>query len=169
MPGYVDNLPARKASVEQASRDGNLFRAFFQGPVPARTTYYFAFDIPKDVILVGFSRFVEVEEGSIRGRFGVGTGFGAVQATYTSHNFNVAFGAQSKAQMRRVTDPVDLEFHSPDRLIIAPTTGTQRIPSNQTDAGAQVTLTSDTLPFFTITNLSVINPIDCTLFLVFRS
>lgn len=168
MPKYTDNLPARKASVEQASRDGNLFRAFFQGPVPVSTTYYFVLDIPKDVLLVGFSRFTEVEEGSIRSRFGIGTGFGASQATYLSHNFNVAYGRDSKAQMRRVTDPVGLEFHTSDRLIVATTNGPARVPSSQTDTGAQLTADSNNLPFFTITNLSTTISRECTMLLVWQ-
>jgi hypothetical protein len=168
MPVFVDNLPARSASVEQASRDGNLFRAFFQGSVPDSTTYYFVLDIPEGVSLIGFSRFIEVEEGSIRSRFGVGTGFGAIQETYDAHNFKVAGGQASRAQMRRVTGPVDLEFHSPDRLLAAPTTGPTRIPSNQTDVGAQVTMDSEHLPFFTITNLSTTQARECTLFLAWQ-
>lgn len=168
MPLYCEDTSLRRASVEQTSRDGNLFRAFFQDSVPADTTYFFTLDIPKGIVVVGFSRFIEVEEGSIRARFGVGTGFGASQASYTSHNFNVISGRESDAVMRRVTDPVGLEYHSPNRLIAAPTTGPIRLPSNQTDAGAQVTLDSNNLPFFTITNLSATEPRDCTLFLVWQ-
>lgn len=168
MPLYVDNTPARKASVQQASRDGSLFRAFFQGPVPASTTYYFTLDIPSGFFVIGFSRFVEVEEGNIRASFGVGPSFPSIDATYVSYNFSVVNGRSAKAVMRRVQPPVGIEYHGPNRLLSAPTTGPQRIPSSQTDIGAQVTLDSGHLPFFTITNLSATDARECTLFLAWQ-
>lgn len=147
------DVARRLASLEQQSRDGTLFRSFFQGSIPAATLWHFVLDIPADVKLYGIARFLSIEAGDLRGAFFNGTGFGTVDANYQAFNFdNTAGAAAAQCQLKRVSDPVGLVQQSPNSLITAPTTGPQRRPSTQTQVGAQVVHDANNLPFFTLQN-----------------
>lgn len=143
----------RSASLEQQSRDGTLFRSFFQGVLPAATTYYFILDIPVGTVLYGIARNLTIEAGSMRAAFFNGGAFTDVDAVYPAFNFdNRDTALAPQCQLKRVSGVSGLQQQTPNTLITAPTTGPIRQPSTQTAVGAQVVHNSNNLPFFSLQN-----------------
>lgn len=158
----------RLSNLEQMGRDGTLFRSFFQGSVPAATTYTFVIDIPPETTLYGIARFVSIEAGDLRGAFFKGGTFQTVDEVYPAFNFDNRAGAPAPTcQLKRVSGVSGLVQQSPNSLLTAPTTGPQRRPSTQTQVGAQVVHDSNNLPFFTMQNDTVMAE-DMTLYLFWQ-
>lgn len=150
----ADYLQAqRQADTVQASRDGTLFRSWFQGTVAGGTTGWFVLRPPEGVKAFGEARITTIESGEVRSQFLVGGQLGAtVGASLPVRNFRQATGPQPQSVFRRYATVTGAEAHSPDRLLTAPTTGPQPRPSDQTDVGAHVEVTHDRFAVFKLTN-----------------
>ena len=143
----------RESDVTQMSRDGTLFRGWFQGTLPSSATWYFALVPPPGIIVFGVSRIVTIESGEVTAQFWSGGTLGAPTADVTIlRNFKISGGTPPVSTFKRYASYTGGQVHSPESLITAPTTGPQRIPSIQTEEGAQVRLDSNNIGVFRISN-----------------
>lgn len=165
-----DIYQQRLADEANASRVGNLYRAFLTVTVTAGTTAYFALDIPADLEVFGFTRFTEVSGDTVTSQFLTCTGFSNGAGSMAGLNFDRRSSQTSKTgqvTLREVTSPTGTIAHSPDSEIFVSTTPV-RSASVQTEAGAQPAFDDTELPLFGYTNEAGNNDADVTIYLFWQ-
>lgn len=149
----------------RASLDSRMFRTFWQGSVPNGTTYYFGFDIPADVTLVGVARYDTVIEGELDVTFGVATGLGAVQETLSGYNFDEVAGAAPQAVFKRYDGVTGFSARTPATRLYSPSRGPQRFPATQTESDVRPKYDNGAIPVLQFQNSSG-SPVDLHTYLL---
>lgn len=143
----------RESELVAASRDGTLYRGWFQGTVPAGATQYFVLLPPPGLRVYGETRAITLLAGSIHAQFLVGGTLGnPVGSPLPSYNFETVDGPAPQSIFQQYDAVTGAEVHSPDTLITAPTTGPIRQPSSQTAAGAHVRISDTRFAVFMLRN-----------------
>lgn len=145
-----------KADVDRASRLGNLYRGFWQGTLPAGTTYEFVLDVPAGLDLFGFTRVSTARDESIYSTFLSCTGFVSAEGPIDGLSFDRRTGRKSVSQCKihRASSLSGIVVHSPETELFVPTTGAVKEPSVQTEVGAQPAFDSNELAAFRYENKS---------------
>lgn len=144
------------SDIDVASRQGNLYRGFWQGTVPATSTREFVIDIPAGIDLFGFSRISGVGARTLFSTFLSCTGFVSAEGPIDGRSFDRRTGRKSVSQCKihRASSLSGVIQHSPRTEIFIADTGAIRAPSSQTEAGALPAFDENELPAFRYENES---------------
>lgn len=145
-----------QSDLRSQSLQGNMFRVSATEEVPIATTETFVLNIPINVSVNGFARYVTVNGGDVNSQFLVADSKGSVLDTIQPKNFDQRQSQarkESSTVLERVSGVTGAIALSPLIKIVSPTTGFIRAPSTQTESGAIVPLDNTVLPVFTITNV----------------
>lgn len=144
----------RELDVAAASRDGTLYRGFWQGIVAGGTSEEFVIDIPPGVEMFGFVRTSQVEDESLRMEFLSCTGFVSAEGPIDGLSLDRRTGKKSVSQckLHRVSSLTGVIVHSPVIALTVQTSTATRLPSVQTEIGAQPGFDENELPAFRYTN-----------------
>lgn len=145
-----------QTDVAQASRDGNLYRAFDTIAIAAGVTVNLVLDIPVGVDVFGFSRFTEVAGGTCQGQFFMVSGFTSSSEIMAGLNFDQREdnGHPSLSKLHRASAVAGEVAFGPLNEFFVGTSAAARAPASQTEAGAQPSLDHSSLACFRYTNTS---------------
>jgi hypothetical protein len=145
----------QESNVQLASRLNNLFRGFWEGQIPAETTYEFAIDIPQGIYFFGFSRSTEVSGTPVSSTFLTCSGFTSAEGPILGLSFDRRQGKRGNSQgaIHRASSLSDVVVHSP-ASVIDPAGFFNSDPSTQTEAGIQPAFDYTELPAFRYQNNS---------------
>jgi hypothetical protein len=145
-----------QTNIETASRLSNLYRGFWQGSIPANTTYNFVIDIPEGIDLFGFTRISTALENTLFTTFLSCRSFVSAEGPIDGLSFDRRLGKRNTSQCKihRASSLSGVVTHSPETGLIVPATGatTNRSPSSQTEAGAQPAFDITEIPAFRYEN-----------------
>jgi len=165
-----DSARLRELSdIDVSARLGNLYRGFWEGTVPANTTYDFVIDMPEGLDLFGFTRISTAVDVSLYTTFLSCTGFVSAEGPIDGLSFDRRQGKKSVSQCKihRASSLSGVVTHSPEQLLFVPSTGSVRAPSAQTEAGALPAFDSQEIPAFRYENKSG-SPSTLTLYLFWQ-
>lgn len=150
----ANHAEALMGDIGLASRNGTLFRGFWQDAIPGETTYDFVIDVPAGIDLFGFVRVSETLTETIKTTFLTCTGYTSAEGPISGLSLDRREGRRSVSQGKihrasAITEPLQ---HSPERTLYVGTPGPARAPSSQTDAGAEPAFDSTELPVFRYEN-----------------
>lgn len=154
MPKYADNTAERLASVKRASRDGTLFRGFWQDDIPPLTAYDLVLDIPDGIDLFGFTRITSAGAVSIYTTFFTVTSFVSADGPYIGRSLDRRKGQRSNSlsAIHRASSVAGGVQQDPEVELYVATAGPVRAPSGQTETGAQPAFDSSEMPMFRLEN-----------------
>jgi hypothetical protein len=151
----ADELEAwAEVDARRASRAGLLFRTFWQGTVPNGSTYYFAFDIPSGIRLIGVARYDTIIDGELDVTFGIAASLGTAQETLSGYNFDEVDGASPQAVFKRYDTVTGFSARTPTTRLYAPSSGPDRYPATQTSADIRPVFNQSTIPVLRFVNSS---------------
>lgn len=156
----VNQADVMTNDVNNATRLGRAYRAFWRGQIPADSAFYFSLVPPPGIKIIGISRVTQVEGGRVESRFAVADGFGTTEETIVGHNFDETLEDQAQSSLLRVTGPTNLSYRDSGAPIVSPTTGAARLPSVQTQVGADPKFDLGHLPVFEYKNPSETTPVE---------
>lgn len=144
----------RQSDVTSMSRDSTLYRGFWQGTIAGGTVEEFVIDVPAGVDMFGIVRTSQVEDESVRTEFLSCTGFVSAEGPIDGLSLDRRTGKKSVSQCKihRASSLSGVIVHSPEIALSVQTATATRLPTVQTEAGAQPAFDVNELPAFRYTN-----------------
>lgn len=153
----ADDMELRRQSdVSMSSRDGNIFRGFWQGEILPETIVDFAISVPNTIVHYGMVREVGATASSIFETLFIVDSFTTSSPPIFGKNFDRRKGmsADSVSSIQIADTITNAIQHSPESEIFVPTAGPTRAPSAQTRAGAHPAFNGGEAPMVRLENKS---------------
>lgn len=133
------------------SRQGRVVRSFWQGAIPATTTYNFILNIPAGKQIYGLVRDQTIFDGTVNISFNVGGTYSSVAQSMVGYNLDEVDGYTPVCTLDRVTELVGQSQRTTE-VMVSPSTGPVRSASTQTATSAHPRFDSTTMPVFSYQN-----------------